>query len=98
MKIIDTIRAWQAKREALGYDPIQERRGIAESIATMLIAQGYQIQTFVFSQDGPLGGQSSRLTAVTTLPDGTTQGFNIQVYAKGVFSEDNERVRKMLDA
>ena len=96
MRILDTLREWQAKRQASGYDPISERREIAESIATMLIAQGYQIRTFMFSKDGPLGGQSSSLTAIQTLPDGTTQGFDIAVYAKGVFSEDNERVRKLL--
>jgi len=98
MRIIDTLRQWHARREAMGYDPIVERREIAESIATMLIAQGYQIRTFVFSKDGPLGGQSSSMTAIQTLPDGTTQGFDIAVYAKGVFSADNERVRKLLDA
>jgi hypothetical protein len=87
------LRNWI--RRVLGrpapHDPIHSREQLGEAIAQWLISQGFSVTGMQYNCDGPLGGQSTRIICV-----GGGEAFTINVYVRGVYAPDNERVRNLI--
>lgn len=96
MNIFDSIQAWRDRRAASNYDPVEERKDVAHHLAATLAGLGYDIVGIKLSDDGPLGGQSSRVTFRRILVDGSRQDFYVSIYAKGVYASDNAAIRELI--